>query len=165
MRSGRNLPRPIGVSRRTLRLSRRTYHSARPMHSSTERFNIGYISQTCPQLLLITVRPGMSCDAGDICIGASTCINGICTCPENKVIRRDKCVSRSLGDLSIFLKSDISYWRMICLVRVGFLCHADDICGGNSTCINGICTCAKGRVARNERCIIAPEGRFESFLF
>ncbi|CAB3400850.1 unnamed protein product [Caenorhabditis bovis] len=79
------------------------------------------------------------CDAEDICLGESVCIDGFCRCPENYIEQNGVCISK---------KSKHK------VAKVGQSCKNGEICAGGSICDNDQkkCICAAQHIAINGVC-------------
>uniref|UniRef100_A0A915I783 EGF-like domain-containing protein n=1 Tax=Romanomermis culicivorax TaxID=13658 RepID=A0A915I783_ROMCU len=86
--------------------------------------------------------PGDACienNSEAFCITGAQCIHGVCLCREHFVAFDDRCVPASRT------------------VPPGAPCSSDVICGGNSLCSNGKCTCLPGNAAKGRRCAHHPK--------
>ncbi len=113
--------------------------------------------------------PGNVCAEKQVCTGGSQCIEGHCSCPENRRIVNDQCMPGRIADkrwmrLAEAHNSDSSSdsnellkmkdWTIRnALVSPGEPCsEPEQTCTGNSTCIEGVCRCPKTQILLDKEC-------------
>ncbi|VDK73185.1 unnamed protein product [Onchocerca ochengi] len=106
-----------------------------------------YVSESCLDIAYI----GQECRFSQQCQGYSICINNICKCPNDTVVRNGLCIKEQCSSSEIMIDG-------ICLkkIKIDEPCYHTKQCEGNATCQRGRCTCPSGTINSNGTCTINP---------
>ncbi|GMR34242.1 hypothetical protein PMAYCL1PPCAC_04437, partial [Pristionchus mayeri] len=110
---------------------------------------------------LSKVAPGGDCDASTLCVGGSRCIEGTCKHSESSEFSlppATKFSSINIGDKDALRTVVEKHYQ---LPSVGEAC--EEICKDGAICLNRICACTGGTMARGGKC--APSSPLEEPYF
>lgn len=85
------------------------------------------------------VGPMQSCAYGEVCLGGSYCLAGICVCPAGNIKLNDECIPRAT-------------------VPPSSTCNSTVQCSGGSSCVANICQCRDSQQSVNGICELLPAG-------
>ncbi|CAD6192838.1 unnamed protein product [Caenorhabditis auriculariae] len=100
----------------------------------------------------VRVKPGGGCQRDDECVGGSSCLEHVCTCPPHRVDLKGECVDKDCSKNQIRIEGRCEKRAVI-----GEQCKNSLQCSSNSKCLEGVCDCGKGEAAEGNTCVKTSE--------
>uniref|UniRef100_A0A914WMN7 EB domain-containing protein n=1 Tax=Plectus sambesii TaxID=2011161 RepID=A0A914WMN7_9BILA len=102
--------------------------------------NQAFVNGRCMML----VPPGVACQDSKQCVGGSTCVSLVCTCPTGTTLADSACLPTA--NVQNACPTGQMQVRGQCYMpsQIDFTCSVNEQCLGGSTCTSGACRCATG---------------------
>lgn len=104
-------------------------------------FGGGYRDDGCTG---VEAYPGQKCGYGCSCIGGSTCVASVCTCPPNSITHNNICIIQHQPATILPVTTLPLNVRNKLLFKVGHKCYSSQQCTIGAACLRGTCQCGIG---------------------